>query len=294
MIKGRRPGVHAGGDIRALHDSYRPETLHRVFFEEEYVDLVIRNPQADPGVDERHCDGGGMGIAQGGPQVVVIARRAAGDHRLFPDVTPFGTLPGCLGEPGGDRCHLNAADAMYGAGRCLCAGRALCYHDETLDGMDASTVDSLKAGLASVLAEPGESRLAGLQPAIDDHFAQPDLQAVRDSLRAEQRPQYAEWAQDTLAAMDRLSPLGMAVSLELVRRGRHLSLAEALDLELALDYQWFDGGDIVEGVRGTDRRQGQESPVACGPHRRSDARAYFRLFRRGSALTVLPVLPEYR
>ncbi|MNC20789.1 3-hydroxyisobutyryl-CoA hydrolase [compost metagenome] len=41
----------------------------------------------------------------------------------------------------------------------------------------------------------------------------------------------------------------MAVTLELLRRGRHLSLSECFAQELHLDYQWFDKGDLIEGVR---------------------------------------------
>jgi len=41
----------------------------------------------------------------------------------------------------------------------------------------------------------------------------------------------------------------MSVTLEMLRRGRELSLAECFRMELHLDRQWFDGGDIIEGVR---------------------------------------------
>jgi hypothetical protein len=41
----------------------------------------------------------------------------------------------------------------------------------------------------------------------------------------------------------------MATTLELLRRGRYLSLADCFSLELHLDYQWFDKGDLMEGVR---------------------------------------------
>ena len=41
----------------------------------------------------------------------------------------------------------------------------------------------------------------------------------------------------------------MAVTLEMLRRGRHLSLEDCFALELHLDRQWFDRGDLMEGVR---------------------------------------------
>jgi hypothetical protein len=41
----------------------------------------------------------------------------------------------------------------------------------------------------------------------------------------------------------------MAVTLELLRRGRNLPLADCFAQELHLDYQWFAKGDLMEGVR---------------------------------------------
>ncbi|MNY56405.1 3-hydroxyisobutyryl-CoA hydrolase [compost metagenome] len=41
----------------------------------------------------------------------------------------------------------------------------------------------------------------------------------------------------------------MCITLELLRRGRELPLAECFAQELELDRQWFARGDIMEGVR---------------------------------------------
>lgn len=251
----------AGGDIRALYDSYQSgDNLHRVFFEEEYaLDQAIHEyPKPVLALMNGIVMGGGMGIAQGtGLRIVSDRAKLAMPETgigYFPDVgaTYFlGRLPGRLGEYlAVTGKHLDAADAIHaGLADLYIPEETFVTIDVTLDGIDATTVESLKSGLAYASAEPGASRLAEIQPAIDEHFAKPDLHAVRDSLRQEQRPEYADWARDTLKALDALSPLGMGLSLELVRRGRELSLAEALQLELALDYQWFDKGDIVEGVR---------------------------------------------
>jgi enoyl-CoA hydratase/carnithine racemase len=172
----------------------------------------------------------------------------------FPDVgaTHFlGRLPGRLGE------YLAVTGSQLDADDALYAGLADLYVPEeyfanldiTLDGADPRTLDSLKAGLSGAVAERRESRLEALQPVIDEHFAKATLAEVRESLRGETRPDYEDWASLNLAGMEGRSPLGMAVALELVRRGRNLSLAEAFALELKLDYQWFDHGDIVEGIR---------------------------------------------
>ena len=41
----------------------------------------------------------------------------------------------------------------------------------------------------------------------------------------------------------------MAVTLEMLRRGRQLGLEDCFAMELHLDRQWFQHGDIIEGVR---------------------------------------------
>jgi len=41
----------------------------------------------------------------------------------------------------------------------------------------------------------------------------------------------------------------MAVTLEMLRRGRELPLEQCFALELHLDRQWFERGDLIEGVR---------------------------------------------
>lgn len=41
----------------------------------------------------------------------------------------------------------------------------------------------------------------------------------------------------------------MAVTLQMLRRGRRLRLEQCFALELHLDRQWFERGDLIEGVR---------------------------------------------
>ena len=58
-----------------------------------------------------------------------------------------------------------------------------------------------------------------------------------------------DWALTTANLMQTRSPLAMAVTLEMLRRGRHLPLEHCFALELHLDRQWFERGDLIEGVR---------------------------------------------
>jgi enoyl-CoA hydratase/carnithine racemase len=57
------------------------------------------------------------------------------------------------------------------------------------------------------------------------------------------------WADGIASLMETRSPLAMAVTLEMLRRGRGLSLEGCFDMEQHLGQQWFDHGDLVEGIR---------------------------------------------
>jgi enoyl-CoA hydratase/carnithine racemase len=121
--------------------------------------------------------------------------------------------------------------------------------DQHFDHLDWSlkTPEQLIRDIA--LTELPGSELARLRPAIDHHFAEPTIPAIRQSLLDEHRSDFKEWAKKTADTLDQRSPLALAVTLELLRRGRKLSLPECFAMELHLDRQWFEHGDIVEGVR---------------------------------------------
>jgi len=222
----------AGGDIRALHANFHanPQGLQR-FFEVEYaLDYRIHKyPKPIAAVIDGVVMGGGMGLAQGARLRIVgdrtnmaMPETAIG---LFPDVGGsyfLSRTPGRLGE------YLGLVGPTIGAS------------------------DAIYCGLAdvNVSAQPfAEPALEKLRPAIDRHFAHPDIPSIVDSLEAEADPQWREWAQQSGAALARRSPTMLAVTLEQVRRGRGLSLAECLRMELNLMLAAFEQGDCIEGIR---------------------------------------------
>ena len=116
---------------------------------------------------------------------------------------------------------------------------------------------------------------------------------LRDTLRqmlavlqAERQADVRDWAGRTLQVLDGRSPLAMAVTLELLRRGRYLSLADCFALELHLDRQWFAKGDFMEGVRALiidkDKTPGWNPPslAELSPAR---VQAFFASFQPGQA-----------
>lgn len=254
----------AGGDIRSLYDSHKAGgDLHLRFFEEEYALDQYIHAYAKPvlALMDGFVLGGGMGLVQGASLRVVGERVRMGMPETgigyFPDVGGSYFLPRLPGELGLylglTGTHVGAADALRAglADHVLPATR-FAELEARLDGLawDRPAAQVL-AGLLDELArrELPDARLAPLQAAIDRHFSQPDMAAIRASLLAETDPALRPWAEETVAQLDGRSPLALAVTLELLRRGRTLRLADCFRLETHLDRQWFDRGDIMEGVR---------------------------------------------
>ncbi|MDF9620441.1 enoyl-CoA hydratase/isomerase family protein [Pseudomonas entomophila] len=265
MLRGEGPkGFCAGGDIRSLHDSYKAgDTLHHDFFEEEYaLDLCLhRYLKPVLVLMDGFTLGGGMGLAQGCDLRIVTERSRLGMPEVgigyFPDVGGsyfLSRVPGELGiYLGVSGSQVKAADALY-------CGLADWYLDsEKLtaldDGLDRLTFGANpRKDLQGLLASLGtqsleEAPLAKLRPVIDHFFALPDLNSILEQLRAVAIGDSRQWALATADLLETRSPLAMAVTLQLLRRGRHLALEDCFAMELHIDRQWFEYGDIIEGVR---------------------------------------------
>ena len=254
----------AGGDIRMLYDSYKAgDNQHELFLEEEYALDEYLHGYTKPvlALLDGFVLGGGMGLAQAASLRVITERTRMGMPEVgigfFPDVGGSYFLPRLPGELGTylgiTGCQVRAADALYAnlADYYLPSER-LAELDACLDHLNWTAAPA--EDLQDLLADMATERLAGSElkacrQAIDAYFALPDVPAIHAALQREQRPELQDWAEQTVKLLDSRSPLAMATTLELLRRGRDLSLAECFALELHLDYQWFDKGDLMEGVR---------------------------------------------
>ncbi len=254
----------AGGDIRSLYDSYKSgDTLHEDFFVEEYaLDLTIHHYRKPVlALMDGFVLGGGMGLVQGADLRVVTekSRLAMPEVAIgyFPDVGGSYFLPRIPGELGiylgVSGVQIRAADALYcGLADWYLDSSKLALLDEKLDQMEWQ--DTPLKSLQNLLAKHAvqtlpDAPLQALRPAIDHFFALPDVPSMIEQLRAVTVADSHEWAVTTADLLETRSPLAMAVTLEMLRRGRHLSLENCFALELHLDRQWFASGDLIEGVR---------------------------------------------
>ncbi|WP_323118111.1 enoyl-CoA hydratase/isomerase family protein [Burkholderia alba] len=264
----------AGGDVRFFHDAYQRGEHDAIdaFFIAEYSlnHAIFTYPKPYIALMHGVVMGGGMGISQaarrtGGLRVVTGSTRMAMPETrigLFPDVGMgwfLARLPGRLGRYlAVTGATLDAADALY-------AGLADTYLPDAalpalLDALHAEPFADGAAVTARVAAEArphspamsqDDTRLAVARASIDRHFAQPDIAAILASLDAEQDGAALEmWVEKTRETMRKqLSPLSMAVSLEVVERARDATMAGCLRRDLDLTRSTFARGDVIEGVR---------------------------------------------
>jgi len=233
VLRGAGPKAFcAGGDIRALHGEMASGgNRHPEFFAVEYaLDYRIHTY---PKTIVAHLDGivmgGGMGISQGARVRLVGDRTKMAMPEtiigLFPDVGGsyfLSRAPGKLGV------YLGLVGATIGA------------------------ADAIYCGLADVYVGTQESPAADLEalrPAIDHHFGKPTVEEIIASLGREEEPRYREWAAKSLEALAKRSPTLLAVTLEQIRRGATLSLADCFRMELNLMHACFEHGDMMEGIR---------------------------------------------
>ncbi|WP_097303437.1 enoyl-CoA hydratase/isomerase family protein [Pseudomonas chlororaphis] len=254
----------AGGDIRTLYDSYKNgQTLHEEFFVEEYaLDLAIHHYRKPVlALMDGFVLGGGMGLVQGADLRLVTERSRLAMPEVaigyFPDVGGsyfLSRIPGELGiYLGVSGVQIRAADALYcGLADWYLESDKLSLLDQRLDNLQwrDTPLKDLQGLLAKLaVRQLPDAPLAALRPAIDHFFAQADVPSIVQQLREVTLGDTHEWATSTADLLSTRSPLAMAVTLEMLRRGRQLSLEQCFALELHLDRQWFERGDLIEGVR---------------------------------------------
>jgi enoyl-CoA hydratase/carnithine racemase len=254
----------AGGDIRSLYQSFREsDSVHRRFFIAEYpLDYVLYSyPKPYAVLMDGITMGGGLGLAQGSALRIVGDRTRIAMPEVaigfFPDVGAsffLSRLPGMLGIylalsgvqiRGTDALYSQLADVYLPASATASLGEDLAALNWS-DDWTADLRQFIHARAAVGLPAP---TLSVLRPAIDEHFSHPTVPAILDSLAAETRAEYADWARATAKLLHSRSPTMLCVTLRQLLLGKKMSLAACFRMELGMGRQCFEQGDFLEGVR---------------------------------------------
>ena len=264
----------AGGDIRYFHQAaLSGDVMLEDFFTEEYSHnhLIQNYPKPYIALMDGIVMGGGMGISQGAALRVVTERTKMAMPEthigLFPDVGGGYFLSRCHGPV----CPNHIGEYLALTGHVLRGGESL--HAGLADVcVDASTLPAMWAALQQQAWASGEAVVAWLREEckttteqalaatpswqnapIDKVFGLATVAEMEQALQGRD-----EWSLQTLTALHHQSPLMLCVTLEQIRRGRHMTLAEDLRMERDLVRHCFQtdhlsrrgaSSETVEGIR---------------------------------------------
>jgi enoyl-CoA hydratase len=241
----------AGGDVRRIRELALAGDAASIeaFFAGEYAmnRAIAEFPRPWISLIDGVCMGGGIGVSVHGSHRVVSEHALLAMPEtaiaLFPDVGTsyvLPRLPGALGKwLALTGARLKGPDAVEAK---------LATHfvpREALPALRAALLEG-DASVVERFAQPvPPGAIAAQRAAIDRCFAPDTLEGIRAALAKEG----SDWARAQLAILDRMSPTSMAATLELLRRGARLSLAECLAMELVLTRSITRHPDFAEGVR---------------------------------------------
>lgn len=244
----------AGGDIAELYATGMAGNYDygRTFWRDEYRLNALMADYPKPLISflQGFTMGGGVGIGCHGTHRIVgetsrIAMPECGIG-LVPDVGGSFLLaraPGRMGEYlGTTAARMEADDAIY-------VGFADTYIAQPMWPKVISALENDgDVGIIEMFSEPApEGTLRALQDDIDHHFGGNDLRSIVNNLRAKDNA----FAQDTLKALLRNSPLSTACAIETIARLRKAGpdMQHALQLEYRFTWRAMEHGDFLEGIR---------------------------------------------
>ena len=283
----------AGGDVTNLYRESRENpsgTLRRDFFRDEYIVNRRIYRYAKPwislidGIDM----GGGVGLSVHGSHSVASEKFLFAMPEttigLFPDVGGgyfLTRLQGALGAFLALTSHrLKIADGVWaGIVDAYVPSARMNDLQAALGAADFSGPDANRkadAVIAGFTADAGMPTLPAMMPDIDRCFSAESVAEIVAKLRK----QGGEWADRQLAALLKLSPLAMAITLEQLRRCANRSFEDSMTIE----YRMSQGAmrpdhDFFEGVRALliDKDQKPKwNPPTIGEVTRGMVEAHFK------------------
>ena len=258
----------AGGDIRFFHQAaLAGDPQLEDFFTEEYAlnHLIHRYNKPCMVFMDGVVMGGGMGLAQGASLRIATDKTKMAMPEtmigLFPDVGGgyfLSRCQGALGEYLGlSGQMLNGAEAVFaGLADVLCPSADLPALWDNLPNMDWQNADSALQQLTQAYLDATKAAKAHT-PAwwneqLNSVFASDDLHAIASGLQSAKD----ELSTAALQALRKRSPLMLAVTLEQIRRARHMALADELRMERDMVRHSFHPSHLQRGPAHSDTVEG--------------------------------------
>jgi enoyl-CoA hydratase/carnithine racemase len=258
----------AGGDIRFFHQAaLAGDPQLEDFFTEEYAlnHLIHRYNKPCMVFMDGVVMGGGMGLAQGASLRIATDKTKMAMPEtmigLFPDVGGgyfLSRCQGALGEYLGlSGQMLNGAEAVFaGLADVLCPSADLPALWEALPTMDWQNADSALQQLTQAYVDATKSAKehmpAWWNEQFNSVFASADLHAIASGLQSAKD----ELSTAALQALRKRSPLMLAVTLEQIRRARHMALADELRMERDMVRHSFHPSHLQRGPAHSDTVEG--------------------------------------
>ncbi|KAJ8700053.1 3-hydroxyisobutyryl-CoA hydrolase [Pleurotus ostreatus] len=309
-------GFCAGGDVvNVVENAAEPSTRHKSIeffqkeFETDYILAALKKPYVV--IMDGFTMGGGVGLAVHAPFRVSTEKTvfAMPETKIgyCPDVGASYFLSRLDGEIG---TYLGLTSQMLGGRDVFESGLATHYIPsrrvpvllQRLEALESPSHDAINNVIEELSEErqPNESlpRLSGnVRSALDSAFGHNKVEDIMKDLEAfsmDGNTEIRAWAEETLAAMNMRSPTSLKVALEAIRKGKQLSLLEALNMELKIATAYCNGAspDFATGVRAVLVEKIKTRP-AWSPSRLEDVSPadVAKFFSRDSAyLTSAPRL----
>ena len=266
VMQSTHPSVFSsGGDLKTLHEwnGQGATGAIREFYRAAYTHVWVLEKFIRPNVPLINglVLGGGIAITLYGTHCV-----AGEGYRLAMPQVGIGFFPDIGGTYFLSRLERQAGLYLALTGRAI--GPADAYrlglishyipgahfHVITDALSDSHPIDRLLDGLHR---DPGQGELTKLTPAIDRIFGASSVAEILDRLDAERGDDEA-WAKGTAAEMRKKSPTSLKIAFAQMRRGKTLSLAEALRLEYRIASHLVVRPDFAEGIRARIADRGRE------------------------------------
>lgn len=249
----------AGGDIRKLYEAGKAGDpgARRFFWHEYRLDVTVHDfPKPYISLIDGIVMGGGVGISVHGSHRVMTERVLFAMPEtgvgLFPDVGATAFLRDCpigvgmyLALTG---ARLKTADTLYaGIGTVFVPSALLRELTAALAKADLSGDARAKvdAVIARFAADPGPPDLRDHANVIDRAFASASVEAIIQTLRAED----GYFAIETADVIESKSPTSLKVTHRQLTRPLPQTFAEVMRMEYRMACHFLAGHDFFEGIR---------------------------------------------